>query len=769
MTPGRSLLLRTLLRAALAGALLSGFPGLPAFAGDGPRVASIAVEGLVRVDKGNIEKALPFKVGDEWTEEAGTDAVKAVYRLGPFSRVAVDAVPLGGEEGERAVAVTVTVSEFPLIRSIGFSGNTAVSTDDLKKALTMKVYGFFDPADYPRQVALIEKAYEGKGYQKVEVTPSSAAGPDGVRVSFAVEEGKKDLITEIDILGNRALSDWEVKAAMEIGEAGPLNFISDSGVLDRAKLAIDLDRIRLLYYGRGYLDVRVEEPVIRRAAGGGGIYVGIRVTEGDRFRLGKADFSGDWPSLAEAESLLSLRPGDPIERGPLVDSLKRMEDSVKNLGYARARVSPDLRPAGPEGLTDVTFSLVRGPLVRVRRIDITGNHKTRDYVIRQELRVQEGELYSQKRIDESLRQVRALGFLNSVEISPVPVEGPQGVEEGLVDLAVMVVEGSSGTLSAGLGYSSQDGFTGTLQHSQRNLFGRGQKLNIQVDKGSKTTNYNFSFTEPHVFTGDWSLGVDLFDTLKEYSTYTEARRGGGVRTGYHLTDSATLGFRYRSTRYDVRDVSPSASDYIQQQAGRSVTSAVRASLTLDTRDLPLDPREGYTLELSEEVAGGGLGGTNSFTRAQIEGAVFTPLAGDFVGSVHLLAGVVKGFEGEAVPLTERYFLGGLDSLRGFKYRGVGPLDEDGVGVGGSKLLQLNLEAAYPLVKEPVIKGVVFLDAGNVWPEGGRVDPGDLRYGAGLGFRWYSPMGLLRLEWGTNLSPRPGEEQPGWEFTIGASF
>jgi outer membrane protein insertion porin family len=754
-----AVLLSAILAVLLPGALPAGAAG--------ERIASIAVEGLSRVDRANIDRVLPFKAGDEWSGELATAAVTAVFRLGAFSRVAVDDAPAGASEGARGedVAVTVRVAEYPVIRGVALEGNSAISTEDLKKGLTMKTFGFFDPADYPAQIAAIRKAYEAKGYTAVAVTPRTEKGAGGVRVVFAIEEGRRDLVVEIDILGNRALEDAEVRGVMSSDEKGAFSWISDSGVLDRDKLALDLERIRLAYWDHGYLEVKVEEPILRKAAGGDGLYLGIRVEEGTQYRTGSVTLDGDWPSRDRATALVTVAPGEVLERTRLAGTIKALEDSVKDQGYARARVTPRISPAAEAGTMDVALSLVRGPLVRIRRIDISGNHKTRDYVIRQEMRLQEGDIYNQGRLDESLRLVRALGFFNTVEIRPVEIAG----EEERMDLAVRVVEGSSGTLSAGLGFSSQDGLTGTLQHSQRNMFGRGQRLNLSVEKGSNATNYTMSFTEPRLFMGDWSLGVDLFDTLREYGEYTESRTGGGMRLGYRFSDVSSINLRYRYTSFDVRDVDPAASELIQEMAGRSTTSAVRVGFMLDNRDYPLDPRHGYTLELSQELAGGPLGGTNEFLRTQLEGSVYRPLAGDVVGSAHMVAGVVFPPRQGTVPVTERYFLGGLYSMRGFEYRRVGPLDEDGEPIGGDRELMLNLEATYPLVAEPNIKAVLFLDAGNVWGSAQDVSLGDLRYGAGMGFRWYSPMGLLRLEWGTNLDPRPGERQPGWEFTIGTSF
>ncbi len=758
----------------LASSWVGTFPAMADPAAEGaPAVASVTIEGTSRVDPSSVEKALPFKAGDPWRERLATEAVKAVYRLGAFAKVEVDAVPAGGQR----VAVTVRVKEHPLLRSVALSGNSALTGEELKPLLTMKAFGFFDPADYPAQVDAIRKAYEAKGYYQVAVTPRAEEVPasagmteGGVKVTFDISEGGKTLVTEVDILGNEGIPDAEIKKVLLTGERGPLSFMSDSGVVEQAKLKEDLERIRMVYFDHGYLDVKVEEPVVRPNAEGDGLYVGIRVSEGRRYQVGAVDISGEFPDPEAARKAITLAPGDVAERGRIVATLQALETVVKDQGYARARVSPDMAAGKGEGTIDLTFKLARGPLTRVRRIEITGNLKTRDYVIRRELLLQEGDLYSQRKVDKSIRQVRGLGFIETVEIKPRPVQGEGGTpEEGLIDLAVTVKEGSSGTLAATLSYSSNDGLVGGVQHTQRNLFGRGQRLSLDAQSGSKGTTYSVSFTEPRVFSGGVSLGVDLFDQVKEYTSYAQDQRGGSLRFGYRLEEDASLTLRYRYAWYRVYDVDPDASTLIQEMAGESTTSSLRLGYLFDTRDYPLDPRSGYTIELTGEVAGGALGGTNDFLRGVAEASWFHPLVGDLVFSAHAQAGWIQPFNGDTLPVSERFFMGGMGTVRGFEYRGVGPEDEDGEALGGTRSLLFNLEAAYPLAKEPLIKGILFLDAGNVWADGEVVDTSDLRAGAGAGFRWLSPMGLLRLEWGINLDPRPGERQPGWEFSIGTSF
>lgn len=724
-----------------------------------PPVIAVEVEGNVRVDRASIVNALAWRVGDPWEPNLVTESVKAVYALKTFSRVGIEE-----EMTDAGVVVRVLVKELPMILGISFAGNKALDQAALKRVLAFKTFGFFDPVDLRKEIDAVVRAYRAEGYYDATVTAEIAEEKRGVRISFTVKEADKKFISEVDILGNRSLDDRDVKKAMEVSEVGPLSWISSSGVFNQDLIDDDLMRIKLLYMEHGYLDVTVDQPVVTPHPEGKGLYVAIRVQEGTQYRIGDVRFSGDWDGIPEfRRDEMKAGTGDVFKRGVLMGDIRMLENSYRDQGFAWARIDPGTLRDPERAAMNLDLRLTRGPLVRIRRVQISGNAKTRDYVIRREVRLLEGDLFSQKKLDDSRRFVRALGFFDKVTIDV------QNAEEGLADIKVVVEEGSSGTLTAGLAYSSIDGLVGTLQLAQSNLLGRGHRLKLDTEFGGEKSSYSVSFTEPRVFSGNFSLTVDAFDRRREYSTYDEDSQGGGLRVGYRYSDFSSISLSYRYTDFNIFDVDIDASNLIKEQEGRSATSSLTFAYRYDTRDFPLDPRMGWVLNLSAEVAGGILGGTNDFIRNIIEASYFRPLFGDLIGSAHLEMGAVNAYDGDSLPVSERFFMGGLYSLRGFEYRKVGPLDEDGEAVGGNRSFLLNFESVYPLIKDANIRGVLFFDAGNVWADGEEVDVGDLRYGAGFGFRWYSPMGLLRLEWGFNLDPEPGEEKPGWEFSIGSLF
>lgn len=743
--------------------LVSLFLTFPVFtvkllASDQISVVSIEFEGNVRVDRTSIERVLGWKVGDPWDPGKLTSSVKSVYDMGTFSRVTID-----DTETDMGIAIVVRVKEFPMIRSISFSGNDKIDESDLKKAIQFKNFGFYDPAKLTAEKKAILDLHRAKGFYEAEVEAHVKETEKGIQILFEIKEGKKTNIRELDVLGNRALEDNQVLKVMQTNQTGPFSWLFGSAVYNPLLLDDDLKRVHLLYMEHGYLDIKATGPEVRIHPEGG-LYVSIRVEEGVQYRVGEIKFSGDWTSLPEDRRRdLVLSTGDIFARGKMLRDINMLENSVRDKGYAWARVEPKINKNPDTGVVDLDLVLTSGELVRVRRVLISGNFKTRDYVIRREVRLLEGDLYNQKLVDDTRRFVRALGFFDSAIVNV------ENVGNGEADIIVSVEEGSTGTISAGIALSSQDGLLGSLSLAKANIFGRGQELKFNIELGTEIATFSVSFTEPRLFSSKYSFGANIFRARRDFTTYTQDSKGGNVRVGYRYSDFSSILLRYQYVLYDVFDISPNAGFLIRDQEGESATSSVTASYRYDSRDLPMDARDGLLTTFSSEIAGGILGGTNDFWRNIFESSYFVPILGDLIGSIHSEIGIIKPYNGSDIPVTERFFMGGLYSLRGFEYRSVGPRDLQGDPLGGDRSFLVNMEAVYPIVKEANLRGVVFFDIGNVW--GPWEDPqfNDLRTGAGFGFRWFSPMGVLRLELGFNLDPKVGEVQPGWQFSVGALF
>ena len=723
-----------------------------------PIVTDIRIEGNQRVDSSSIMRALSISIGDPFSDSLITISVRSLYRLRVFSRVSIEEEP-----SENGVALVVRVTEFPMVRRIDFVGREAVEELELKKVLQLKAFSFADPSKLQDEIRALEDVYSAAGYHGTSITSDIQETEKGVVIVYTVKESEKLFIHEVDIIGNRNIEDHVIQKIMMNRERGPMSFFSSSGAYDANAAADDLQRVKFLYMEDGFLDVEVKEPEVSIHPEGQGLYVSLRVEEGTQYSLGEVHYTGDWqepPDHLRREP--NVKAGDIFVRSKVMNDLRMYENSYRDQGYAWCRIEPLFDRDPDKGEVALNLVLQKGPLVRIRWIHVSGNSKTRDYVIRREMRLMEGDLFHQKKLDDSNRFIRGMGFFSTVDIRPVKVG------DDIADIHVRVEEGSAGSLSAGASFSSQGGMVGTLQLSLGNYSGRGQKLNLSLEAGRDVSTYSVSFSEPRLFSGVFSFGVDLFNRTNVYSEYTQDSDGGGVRLGYRLSDFSSVVSRYRHVNYNVYDIDFNASSIIKEQRGVSSTSSILLGYNYDTRDFPMDPREGVKLSVSTEVAGGALGGTNDFVRYQVEGSYFTPITGDLIWLAHLELGRISPYNGDDVPVTERYFMGGLYTLRGFEYRMVGPL-VDGEPVGGTKSFLMNLEATYPLIRDANIKGVLFFDSGNVWAEDEDVEAGDLRYGAGFGFRWAAPIGLLRMEWGINLDPRPGEEQPGWEFSIGTMF
>jgi outer membrane protein insertion porin family len=398
------------------------------------------------------------------------------------------------------------------------------------------------------------------------------------------------------------------------------------------------------------------------------------------------------------------------------------------------------------------------------RIHITGNTKTRDKVIRREIQAAERELFSLSAVKRSREKLNQLAYFKQVDLST-----KKGTDDDKLDMNVRVEEGPTGMFSVGGGYSTMDQFMAMVQISNRNLFGRGQKVSLSAQLGAIAQYYNLSFTEPWLFDTPVSAGGDLYRTQRIYDDYTVKRTGGGIRLGIPLFEQVRGNTGYVYEIVDLSDVRASASSYIQEQAGVTTTSSISFSLRRDTRDHYLEPSKGSDNTVSLEYAGGPLGGTNFFTRYAANSAwYYTPFwKMTFMGRGRI--GYIQSNEGHLIPLYERYRLGGIYSLRGFKTWSVGPKDSNGEVIGGDKELLFNVEAIFPLIPSIKLKGLLFFDAGNAFDiaENYRMDK--LRTSVGAGVRWISPVGPLRLEWGYNLSPKEGEQRHGWEFTIGGFF
>jgi outer membrane protein insertion porin family len=609
--------------------------------------------------------------------------------------------------------------------------------------------------------------YRQKGYYNVEITERIEDLPNNeVAIIYQIKEGDKVSIRTIRFEGNVDFTDDDLKDLMETSEKGFFSFLTESGHLDRKQLESDVFKIRSFYHNSGYIKAQVGEPQISYEKDRG-IIVVIEVNEGPQYSIGTVDIEGDL--IREADELyreLKITKEKVYNREVIRSDILRLSEIYSNEGHAFVDVSPEIKEDDREHKVDISYQISKGKKVRFERIMITGNDKTRDKVIRRELKVVEGGYFSGKLLKRSGQNLHRLGFFEEVEVNT-----KRGSSEEEMILDIHIKERPTGMFSVGAGYSSVEKAIGMFEISQINLFGRGQSLSGRASLSTRSTRYTLSFTEPWLFDRPLSAGIDLYDWQYEYDEYTKDSKGGRLRFGFPLGLEFTRGsVMYTYDDAEISDVAETASQVLRDMVGRNLTSSLTFSITRDSRDRRFDARKGSVNSLSLEYAGGVLGGDNYFTKYTARTAWFFPFFWDSAFSVQGRWGYVEKRPGGELPVYEKFTLGGMNTVRGFDYASISPVDPvTGDRIGGEKMMVYNVEYRFPLVKEQGVVGVLFFDAGNVLTKEEDWTFSGIRRSAGAGIRWYSPVGPLRLEWGYNLDQKPGEAKSNWEFTIGSPF
>jgi outer membrane protein insertion porin family len=721
-----------------------------------PTVRDIAIEGNRRIQSPAILNRVTTKIGDPLAPAALRDDVRSIFGLGFF-----DDVQVRTEEFEGGVRVIFVVVERPLLREVSFEGNAELKTEELREKAAIRVGVLYNPVEVQKAEEAIRQKYEDEGFFGVQVTPRTERSPEGdLRVVIRIEEGPKLHIDRIVIEGNSALKAGQIKDAMQTRER--LYWIFPFSTVQRKVFDDDVDRILQLYADHGYIQARVESTeivpdLVRRK-----VTLRVRVVEGPQFRTGTITITGnEILSTDEIRKLVKLEEGGVYNRGALRTAVRAIADRYSELGHARAEVEPRTVNDLANLRVDITIPIVEGGPVYVERINISGNTKSSEKVLRRELRVAEGELFTFQKLVRSRQRLFNLGYFDEVNVATEPGATPEKIV-----VNIEVKERSTGIFSIGAGYSSLDSIFATLDVSQRNLFGRGQEAFLRFRIGAKSRLGLVGFTEPYLFDIPLRAGFDIYDREREYDDFTEERLGGDIRASYPLTEFLTLSGLYRLENVDITSVADDASETLKKEEGKKLNSVVEFTLARDTRDNIFEPTRGS--RNSVEFVFAGLGGDTQFYKMTAESAWFVPLpVFNLVWAVRGLFGVAEGWGGQEVPIFERFFLGGATTLRGQRTRSVSPKDAAGERIGGDKELLFSTELLIPIF--PRFRAALFFDAGNAYGFGTDFDPTDLRLGAGVGIRFFSPLGPLRLDLGYNLDRQPGEKSYQVHFSVGSPF
>jgi len=722
------------------------------------RIVRIMVKGNRRIEKDAILGVMQTREGEIISPSRLRDDLKAVYKMGYFTDVKFDV----GDTPEGRV-LTLLVQEKPAIKEILVKGNNKIKRDTILEVTDLKPFTVASEASIRENINKIINLYRDKGFYQAQVTHSlTPVSNTEVNLVLQVDEGGKLAIKEIHFEGNHAVKGKELLKVLETKEKNILSIITGAGKLSKDTLERDLEKIAAYYFNHGYIKAKVGEPKIDIK--GKWIYVTIPVQEGPQYKVGKVDFQGE---LLEDKDKLLARIELPKEkvysREVVQKDLTTLSDFYADSGFANADVTPLIKENDEGLMVDVLFDIQKGKKVYFDRIDIAGNVKTRDKVIRRELRVYEQDMFSATNLKESIKNLRRLEYFEDVNFSTSPGSAPDRM-----NLKITVKERPTGTFGLGAGYSTQDRVVGMVEISQNNLFGRGQQLKAQGIMGAISHRFRLSFTEPYLFDRPLAAGADLFNWEREYNEYTRVSKGGVVRLSHPLRWKYTRLYGvYRFENVNLNNLQPYASPVLVEASHIHNTSATSMTLRRDSRDAQFAPTTGSDNSINVEMAG--LGGDTAFMRYILESGWYFPLFWKTVGVIHGRVGYMQKLSWGAMPAYEKFYLGGIDSIRGFKYADISPRDPiTQERIGGDKFLQLNLEYRFPLIKKLGVMGTVFFDAGNVYGNH-QTYFSEIRTSAGVGFRWFSPMGPLRVEWGYNLAPKSWEKHSAWEFTVGSQF
>lgn len=723
----------------------------------GEIIKAIEVEGNKNITRERILKAVETKVGDEYSLSALREDLKRIYRLGFFSDVKIDTSPF--QEG---IKVKFIVEERFLVGKIIFKGNKKIRKGTLLEEIGLKVGEVYSEKKIEETKEEILSLYKEKRYYQAEVQEEVKIDKEEgkVNVTFNIKEGPKLKVERIEILGNKVFSDRKIRRVMK----------TKKRKFDKKVFSEDLERIITLYKTRGYLLAGIVDHKISYEEEK--IFITILIEEGPQIKMGSLTISGNELFTDE-----EIKKETVLKEGMVYNELQFDRDLFQvhalyyNKGYAFARVEPTKKIDEKEEKIDISLDITEGSLAYIGKIEITGNEKTKDYVIRRELVIGEGEVFNYKKILRSQEKLYNLGYFKRLDIEGeegVKIDTYSGKEPDIINLVFDIKEKKTGTLNLGMGYSSVDGAVGQVSVSEINLFGRGYQASATVEFGGKRQNYNLRFTNPWLFNTPTYFSTGVWHKTRVRDSYDIERRGGDITFGHPITDFTKWYLNYKGERVRVYKVESDAPLDITREEGKKFLSSLTPSLVRDTRNYIFDPSKGSYNSLSIECAGGPLGGDVDFLKYRLDSRWYFKTFWKFVLALRLRAGYVEEFDDSTyVPIFERFYVGGADTVRGWKYADIGPKAANGDPIGGVKMVVANLEWRFPIYRR--LKGVLFVDGGDTWARGVNPEFEDIEGGYGAGIRFHTPMGLLRFDYGRPIDPPAGVSHSQFYFSIGQSF
>lgn len=744
-------------------------------------VKDIRVEGMLRTDAGTVFNYLPIKVGDKVDDASVSRAIKTLYATGFFRDVRI--------EVDKDVLVVV-VDERPAISQIAFSGNKEFDSDNLLKGL--KEIGVaesrtFDRSQLERAEQEIKRLYLTKSFYSVTVkTTVSPQERNRVAINFEISEGHEAKIKSIRILGAKAFKERKLLDLMTLEESGSWYNVFAEDYYAKQTLQGDIEEIKSWYMDRGYINFSVDSSQVSITPDKKDVYISLSITEGEQFKLSSVKLAGDLVvPEADLRKLVSIKRGDVYSRAQINEIARALADRLGNDGYAFANVNPAPEVDDQKKEVAVTYFVDPGRRVYVNRVNVLGNSRTRDEVVRRELLQFESAWFDRLQIEESRKRIERTGHFSEVSVDTAPVAG----SPDQMDVNVTVKERPTGSLTGGVGYSQQDKFILNGSISQNNLFGTGNALSVNITSGAVTRTISASFTDPYWTKDGVSRGYDLYQrkvdsqstTVGRYTTNSE---GLGVRFGVPVALNSTvqLGMAYDRTKIGIFDESPiQYKDFVEKFGPGNTSLNATLGWANDTRDSAIAPSSGTLQRLNGEFAIPPL--KLRYSRLTYQYQHFFPLAAGYALMLNGEVGAVQGYGGKNVPFYKNYYLGGIGSLRAFRDSSIGPKvtdakgNETGDSMGGTRRAVATAELFFPLPgikeKNAAMRMSLFVDAGSLWgSEGGAgqyAHASDIRMSTGFSVNWASPIGPLAFVYGTPVIKKPGDKSQRLQFQIGSVF
>lgn len=745
-------------------------------------ISKIEVIGNHRIETAAILNMIRTKVGSPLSTTVVQEDIRTLYRSGYFDYVEVSF-------DESSKKVFFDIAEKKTIMEVKFEGNVKEKAKDLEKQISVKKFTYLDKGKVQEDIEKLKQFYDSKGFYLADIEPVyQPKDKNQIILVYKVTEYQKVRVRKVRFMGNKVFSDEELKKVMRTREKGFLSFLTQSGKFQEEILAYDRQMVADTYGQKGYINVKVNGPKIELSPDRQSLSLTFFLEEGDSYKVDQVNVGGELlnKTMDDLREKIKIKTTDVANTAKIREDIFELSSVYADEGYAYANVVPNFEFFHEEKKVNVTYTVTPGKQIRIREIKVSGNFSNRDKVILREMQVTEGELYNATKIRESKQNIERLALFQTVTFST-----PKDTSGDNVDIVVQVEEKETGSFNIGAGFNTLESFQIIGRLEKRSIFGYGSDISLNAQVGKRTQIFNLAYNDEYFLDSKWGLAINLFNIGRRYTNFSLTSTGGTFGFDYPLytkgLERVRAGISYSIINQDLSDLRPT----VEKLFNSGVTSSVTFSLSRDTRNRVIDASQGSFIRASEEIAGSVLGGDNAFSKTEFDARWFfpvlqtkrIPVISDSVIAFRVNTGYVSPLEnGGKIPLFERYFPGGVFSIRGFQLRSLGPkiqvATSNDIGsfatadfvYGGNKQLIANAEYIFPIIKPAGINGVFFFDMGNAFDNGESMFTlAGQRQSTGFELRWNSPMGPLRFAWGFPLDRKEDEGLVNFDFTFGTLF